>query len=79
MSVDSFLRPRGKAVEAIRVQECACVCDRNPIVPVDVVSLAGAQASCHFGEILGLCWSPDGRQLVTCGRDCAMRVWNCYC
>eukprot|EP00668_Euglena_longa_P000427 GGOE01000544.1.p1 GENE.GGOE01000544.1~~GGOE01000544.1.p1 ORF type:complete len:658 (-),score=173.29 GGOE01000544.1:177-2150(-) len=32
----------------------------------------------HFSDITSVRWSPDERQLITCGHDCAICVWNFY-
>jgi len=32
----------------------------------------------HAAPVLGLCWSPDERQVVTVGADCTIAVWNFY-
>ena len=36
------------------------------------------QGVCHSMDVLGVQWSPDERQLVSVGADCAICVWNFY-
>lgn len=48
-------------------------CTRAGVPP----TLLGA-SRCHATDILRLRWSPDEKQIVTAGQDCAMCVWNFY-
>jgi WD40 repeat protein len=38
-----------------------------------------AQCAAHTDSVTAVSWSPDSKQVVTVGADCALCVWNIYC
>jgi WD40 repeat protein len=37
-----------------------------------------AALSAHNGAVLGVCFSPDGKTLASCGADQTIKLWEAY-
>jgi WD40 repeat protein len=50
--------------------------ERFPWQPPELVAVLGAHRQRHWGQVLSVAWSPDGKRIASSGTDYVIRIWD---
>jgi WD40 repeat protein/tRNA A-37 threonylcarbamoyl transferase component Bud32 len=50
--------------------------ERFPWQPPELVAVLGAHRQRHWGQVLSVAWSPDGKSIASSGTDFVIRIWD---